>query len=963
NIFVSLLFLRTPISRQTAELFRNIALNIKLAIIPYLNRQHLISEIRDDYLSRFPSDTIMNLEARNATTLRLLEIYRKTAIEQANQHEDMLDYTEGILYAIEDLLVVCREGRVEKVNHAEWLGFRRRELLGQPLAEVFAEDSPRLFDPGRLAELERDGAIKEIETSLIGKKGEELPVLASATRVKGMGEHTLFVFKDIGEFKQTQQALLEKESDLRAAEMASQTKSEFLANMSHEIRTPMNAIIGMSHLALKTDLSAKQRDYVTKIDYSAKALLGIINDILDFSKMEAGKLEIETIDFYLDDVLDNLSNLVSRKTQEKGLELIFDMDLDLPNGLVGDPLRLGQILLNLCGNAVKFTEEGEIIVRSRLLEQQEDSILAEFSVRDTGIGLTEKQCAKLFKSFSQADTSTTRKYGGTGVGLTISKNLAELMGGRIGVDSAYGQGSSFWFTIRFGVHERQKKIRQDYPALAGDLKGKRVLLVDDNDTALQILQATVEGFGFDVHTASSAYQALNILEETCETNPFPLVLMDWKMPGMNGIEATRRIKENPGLSQVTTVIMVTAYGREELIRQAADVGIEGFLVKPVNQSALFNTIMAAFGRDVGPAHSPAARESFDPDNLNPIRGARILLAEDNEINQQIAREILESAGFFIDIANDGLEAVKMADKDVYDVVLMDIQMPNMDGKEAAMTIRKQERFKELPIIAMTAHAMAGDREKSLAAGMQDHVTKPIDPAELFGALVRWVSPGEREIPDTFDPGGPGHTPAGTVSESLPDVLPGIDMAEGLKRIGDNKTLYRKLLLKVKRDYAAAADQIRKLLGLGQYEEAQRLAHSVKGVAGNLGAGKLQETAQAVEHCIQNGETTEGVLPAFETEMQRVQQGLATIREDVSPKGPEPGEVSSPDQLVAAIQDILPHLKKRKPKPSKAALEHINTLGWPESVSVDVAELGKLVRKYKFKIALPLAENILGKLSA
>ena len=453
----------------------------------------------------------------------------------------------------------------------------------------------------------------------------------------------------------------------------------FLANMSHEIRTPMNAIMGMAHLAMKTDLTAKQYDYLKKVDISAKSLLGIINDILDFSKIEAGKMDMESVDFQLEDTLDNISTLVGIKTQEKGLELLFKTEPTVPTALVGDPLRLGQILINLSNNAVKFTDTGEIVVATELLKKDKDQVTLKFSVRDTGIGMTAEQAAKLFQPFSQADSSTTRKYGGTGLGLTISKRLAEMMGGEIWVESESGRGSTFSFTANLGLGKERAKKRFKPPS---ELRGMRVLVVDDNATSRSILQEMLESFSFEVSLASSGEEGIAELEAASKDKPFELVIMDWQMPGMDGIEASKQILEHKGLSKIPPIILVTAYGREEVMQQAEQVGLEGFLLKPVNPSMLFDTIMQAFGEAVPETTRIARRHEQEAEALKHIQGAHVLLVEDNEINQQVAKEILEGAGLNVTLATNGQEAVNAVKENNYDAVLMDVQMPVMDGYTA-----------------------------------------------------------------------------------------------------------------------------------------------------------------------------------------------------------------------------------------------------------------------------------------
>jgi len=903
--------------------------------------------------------TRVQIAAANEAMRQLLSQTREQSVrleEQAavmTRQRDEIAGTEawfrGIIESAPDgMIVVDDDGIIALCNpRAEVLfGYSNGELVGLSVDQLV----PVAVRGGHAANRTRFAGERRIGTmggslDLYGlrKDGSEFPIEVGLSRLPelaGRGACSCAVVRDITGRKDAE---IEVRRARDVAEDATRAKSDFLANMSHEIRTPMNAIIGMSHLALQTELDSRQRNYIQKVDSAAKNLLGIINDILDFSKIEAGKMHFEHSEFLLEEVLENLADISVIKAQDKGLELLFDVGTDVPTALVGDPLRLGQILNNLVANAIKFTEQGEITVCIRKVEEEADGVRLRIDVRDTGIGLTEGQVGKLFRAFSQADTSTSRKYGGTGLGLTICKHLVELMGGEIGVDSQVGRGSNFYFTAKIGVQSEQR----DLTVQAEGIGGLRILVVDDNASAREILAGILKSLKFEADIAPGANEAIECLEiAQAESRPYDLVLMDWMMPGVDGIEAIRRIRASESISTTPSFVMVTAYSRDELLVRAESVKIDGVLVKPVSPSTLLDSVFNALGKEVISQSRRQERNASYLEVLHRIRGAHLLLVEDNPVNRELAIELLQDAGLLVDTANDGMEALAKVSEKSYDGVLMDCQMPVLDGYEATRRIRLQPRFASLPILAMTANAMAGDREKAIACGMNDHIAKPIDVNQLFLTLDRWVRPANSlQDSDVLSPRND--------IDALPQI-PGLDLANALARVGGGRRILHKLLLRFSESQAGVLDRIRAALKMDDRDAAIREAHTLKGLAGNIGATELAEYAIALESLLAEKGSLDfsGVMGQIDTSLAGV---ISSIRSGLSDDAIGAGDPRVDREIDAAQLDtVLLRLEAQLVDSDGEAadtLDELRELVQNTDLFGRVKPIMSAVAEYEFELAL------------
>ena len=786
---------------------------------------------------------------------------RQRAEETARASEQFLN---SIVENIPDMIFVKDAAtlRFVRFNKAgeELLGSRRDELIGRSVHDLFPAQEADFFALKDRAVLESRQMVDIPEEPVHTSRGvrivhtKKIPILD----VRGEPRFLLGISRDITDQKRADDELQRHREHLedmireRTAELvvakdqadaANHAKSDFLANMSHEIRTPMNAILGMAYLALQSDLDAQQLHYVQKIHGAAQSLLGIINDILDFSKIEAGKLDIEIVGFALGDVLEDLGNLVGMSADDKGIELLFVQPPLLPTALLGDPTRLRQVLLNIGYNAVKFTDHGEVVVAIEVVEQDSMSVQLRFEVRDTGIGMSIDQQHRLFQPFSQADASTSRRYGGTGLGLAISRQLVRLMGGELEVSSAPGQGSRFHFSLCFPL---QPESTPQPAGVVQGLHGSRALIVDDNASAREVLAAMSSALGLRADTAIDGQDALRRVDHAdASDDPYDLVLLDWKMPGIDGVECARLLAlRERGRHPTPTVLMLTAFSRDEVHRRLAEQGVSvgALLVKPVTPSTLFDACSTVLGLSTSHATRTAKREEAMLAHQASLRGAQVLLVEDNAINREIALTVLTRAGIVVSVACDGQEALEMLGRRTFDGVLMDCQMPVMDGYSATRSLRSQPQFRDLPVIAMTANAMVGDREKVMDAGMNDHIAKPINVAEMFATLARWIRPA---------PAGRREPHAVLCVDSLSGLV-NVEGLAGVAAMGGDEVLYRRLLRMFRDREADFPQRFRAARAAGDLSAAMRMAHDLKSVAGSLAARAVCGPAEELERACEDG---------------------------------------------------------------------------------------------------------------
>ncbi len=852
-------------------------------------------------------------------------------ISERKQVQDDLDAHNKTLNAItsstqDAIIMMDDEGKISFWNQGAeaMFGYTDTETIGENLHRLIV---PQRFLPFHLEAFPRWQATgtgnavgKTLEWVGVRKNGQEFPVEVSLSSVwLKQRWFAVGIVRDVT--ARTQQAEVLSQAK-QAAEAANRAKSEFLANMSHEIRTPMNAILGLIQLVFDTPLTPKQDDFLRKAYASSRALLNILNDILDYSKIEAGHLLIERLPFRVEETLKGVADLHTASIAEKGLDIFLEIDPFMPVAVTGDAMRLTQVLSNLVGNAVKFTEHGEIHIKAEVVQVDGETLSLRFAVRDTGIGLSKDQMDRLFQAFTQGDSSITRKYGGTGLGLTICERLVALMGGEIAVSSTEGQGATFVFTIQVGAGP-SSLIHPSVPPL----EHCNILAVDDQETARIILKQVLDAWGLETHTASSGEEALAQIEEAgINQRPFDAVLLDWRMPGMSGLDVARHLHEDAEQGRLThplLVVMVTAYDKEELLAQADSIHLNGILTKPVTPSVLFNALVN--GLNPQPVVAPIDQKGT-ASRLADYRGLRVLLVEDNAINQQVAAEFLKRHNLTVILASHGGEAVDWVSRESFDAVLMDLHMPTMDGLEATRRIRELPNGRDLPIIAMTAAVMPEDRERCAACGMVDFVCKPIDPEELIQVLQRWIKPARGE---TLPDGAGLQTEVAQPTSALPDFLPGFDLSQALHRLCGNRNLLARLLLDFTGQYAGAMAQFEFLLATGENAQAATLLHTLKGVASNLGAVDLALSTQQLEREIKAS------VPLISRDhfAAALASAMETISTQVRLNDQEPAEGELDRKALAELlTSLVPYLQEQEviPDDQMAALHQLARNDLPDA---------------------------------
>jgi PAS domain S-box-containing protein len=794
---------------------------------------------------------------------------QETLAESEARFRTLFDQT-AIGVCVADL-----DRRLIETNTAyqEITGYSAEELVGMSTLEL-THPEDRAHDTGSRRTFASDDSDNyRREKRYVCKDGRVVWANAASSLVRDEHGEPRFIMGVVEDVTERKRAQAELEKAKEEAEAANRAKSDFLANMSHEIRTPMNGVIGMSDLLADTDLDSEQREYVGTVRSSGETLLSLINDVLDFSKIEAEKVELENIVFDLRTSVEDTAVLLAGRAQSKGLEIASLVDYDVPTTLSGDPGRLRQVLTNLLGNAIKFTEEGEILLKAELCEETENEVLVLFEIRDTGIGLDEEQMEHLFESFVQADTSTTRRYGGTGLGLAISERLAKLMGGGIRVESEPGEGSTFYFTARFEKHSSEVSPGSRPRA---NLRGLKALIVDDNATNRAVLRQQITPWGMEVDDARGGAEALEKLRSAAERDePYDIALLDMQMPQMDGLGLARSIKRERDIS-AARLVLVTSMGQRGDGEEARKAGIEAYLTKPVRQAQLYDILSMVMGSDEEKVSLQNERPLVTAHTLKEAEAqsrARILLVEDNEVNQKVAARTLEKLGYRVDISEDGEEAVEAVSRTDYAAVVMDIQMPKMDGYEATAEIRGRESAagdERIPIIAMTANALHGDREKALEAGMDDYIAKPVRANELEEVLRRWVSVVEPAVEEGARADGENNRSA--VLD--PEVLRSLEDLEG----DGERGLLAELAGMFLEDADLRMKIMRKAVPENDANTVREAAHALKGSSSNFGAWRIQDACARLQELSESGELRQvpELLERLEEELERARPEFVAL---------------------------------------------------------------------------------------